>query len=149
MNDEQLIKKTERYVRQRKLRTVIFAVLSAAFLGMSFWSVRGSQFCDAHATPEKISAMASFEDPKAELPALLSYVYTMSTSSARLRCIGRYCALASGLLIGALIVNVAGSGKHQLILSIWGKIQALEKEVEELKAGPRKESQAMDPPPVD
>jgi biopolymer transport protein ExbB/TolQ len=133
MNEEQVIKRLERYATQRRLRVVIYVASSLAFLGIGMWALWCKESIDEIATSERISTMASFRNLKAELPVLFSRFYEMATASAKLMDIGRLLLAGAGVLIGVLILELAGFRKNELTLSMWRKIQALEKEVKELK----------------
>lgn len=57
-----------------------------------------------------------------------------------------YFSLFIGLLIGALIIEIAGvtKNKHRLTLSMWERIQQLENEVKGLKAHTQADDQKID-----
>jgi len=96
---------------------------------------------DALVTPEHVSTMASFDNPKAELPELFCRFHTLAGCSAKLMFYGMYFASLAGIALGLLIIQVADLTKRRLVLSMWDRIQTLEKEVEGLKAREKSEGQ--------
>ena len=94
---------------------------------------------------EELNSMSSFEDPGRELPALLSRFYDYASMRIRLNI--NFCKHVVFMLILILFaifrLNISGDNKYypELIISMWERIQELENEVKELKAGTQEDNQ--------
>jgi hypothetical protein len=139
--EERTIRNLKRFTKQRKLRIVVFTFLAVLMLGCTAWLVSRRISLDAKLTPERIRAMASFENPKHELPILFSRFYTLSTYSAKLEFYVFYFAGIAGLFIGLLIMELAHINTHQLTLSMLDRIEKLEAEAVRRRSHPDKDGQ--------
>jgi hypothetical protein len=120
---------------QRKFFIAACVVSLAIVLSSLTAGVRQIKELDAVTTPEQITSTASFDNPKHELPILFSQLYTLAKSRVEL-IFGEWLAIIfAGVITGVLIIEIGGfiSNRHGLTISMWERIQQLEKEVKELK----------------
>jgi hypothetical protein len=92
---------------------------------------------DASITPEYVRTMASFENPKTELPELFCWFYALAKYSAKTMYYEMHSAFLIGLLISLIIIQAADLTRRRLFISMWDKIHDLEQEVAKLKGHPK------------
>jgi hypothetical protein len=91
---------------------------------------------DRLVTPEHVSTMATFDNPKAELPGLFCLFHKLSAKRAEVFFGAMFFAVCAGLVFAWLIIEIAGLRNPRLLISMWDRIKALEAEVAALKAPP-------------
>lgn len=128
--------KEERIIRNMRRRwvgitgaTVLLLMFSTALFFVNHQSIKNA----ALVTPERVAAMASFDNPKEELPELFCRFHTLAGFSAKLIMDRMYYAILVGLALAFLIIQIADLTKRRVILAMWDRIQKLEHQVEELK----------------
>jgi hypothetical protein len=139
--------KEEKIIRDMRRRWPgIVAALSMLimFSVCLFFVIRQNIKVDELVTPEHVAAMASFDNPKAELPELFCRFHTLAGCSAKLMFEMKFFALLMGVALGYLIVQVADLTKRRLFLSMLDRIQNLEKQVKELKPQQKSDGQPGD-----
>lgn len=112
---------------------LLVIIMSSALIFVIYQSKK----MDALITPDYVRAMASFENPKTELPKLFCWFHALAKYSAKTMCYGMNFALLTGLFIGLFIVQVADLTNRRLLISMWDRIHDLEREVAELKSHPK------------
>lgn len=134
--EERAIKNIEIYFRQRNGRIVAVSLLLVMMLSASIYTLWREDKLNKMMAPSQIRRMATFENPKRELPVLLSRFYIIAGTKAKLIVYEIYFALFTGFFIFMLINEFAGltRNKHKLTLYMLQMIKQLEKEVKELRA---------------
>ena len=132
--EEKTIRNYRLYLKQRKRRMAVIVLLLLFVLAYAGFMLHLRCLIDAEYTPERIEAMASFKYPEIALPILFSSFYKAVhvLDMALLGLItAAYCA---GLSIHVLIIEIrGGNGGIALTVSMYDRIEALEKELRELK----------------
>ena len=128
--------------RLKNPRTRIIGIIATAFLAILMSCalvivIYHSKKIDASITPEYVRTMASFENPKTELPELFCWFYALAKYSAETMYYEIFFALLTGLLISSAIIQAADLTKRRLFISMWDRIHDLEREVAELKGHPK------------
>ena len=134
--EEKVVRNLDRYMRQRNWHIASFTLLLILFLIGSMFTFWREHKTNKMATPEQIRSRASFENPKYELPILLSHSYILSASKAKAIVYKLYFGSLIGFVLAMLFNEFAGftKNKHRLTLTMWQTIKRLESEVKELKA---------------
>lgn len=136
--EERFIENLRRFIKRRRLLDTLLVFLIIFILSCLIFSFWQSKKLDSLITPGHIRTMATFENPKQELPILFYRFYNL----ARLRTIllfrCYFFAILLGIFIGVLINEIGGlyRNRHRLTISMWERIQKLENEVEELRTPP-------------
>ena len=128
--------------RLKNRRNRIIGIIATAFLAILMSCalalvIQQSKKIDASITPEHVRTMASFENPKTELPELFCWFYALAKYSAETIYHEMYFALFIGLFISFAIIQAADLTNRRLFISMWDKIHDLEQEVAELKGHPK------------
>lgn len=134
--EERFVENIRIFQKQRSFRIVLFSVFAGVSLVICILTVRQGKKLDATITPQNIRPMASFENADSELPALFCRFYTLAGLKAKLALNGYLFALGAGFWLAMLIIDIAGLNRADLILSMWEKIQQLERDVKESKESP-------------
>ncbi|MCP4262970.1 MAG: hypothetical protein GY774_36480 [Planctomycetes bacterium] len=119
--EEKAIKNIKKYIRLRKSRIAVFTILLVLMITTSMWMISmGNKHARAMATEH------------VRLLYLVKVMINVNTF-----------ALFTGLIIGMLIMEIAGvtKDKHMLTVNMWERIQELEDEVRELKGGTQEDNQ--------
>lgn len=134
--EEKAIKNLQKYMRQRNGGIVVISFLLVLMVSGSIYALWREHKLNKMITPSQIRRMATFENPKHELPILFSRFYVIAGAKAKFIVYELYLGTFTGLFIFMLINEFAGftKNKHKLTLSMWETIKQLENEVEELKA---------------
>lgn len=146
--EEKTIENIKEAVKIRKLCIVGWIVFLAFVLWYLMATVRQIKELDAETTPEQIVSTASFDNPEHELPILFSRFYTLAKSRAEL-IFGKWLmGMCAVFLIIMLIIDIGGfrSNRYRLTISMWERIQELEKEVRELKTRAQPDAQDVAEP---
>ena len=141
--------KEERIIRHMRRRwpgiTAASVMLIVCFACLCF-AIRQNIKVAALVTPERVAAMASFDNPKAELPELFCRFHSLAACSAKLMFYEMYFASLAGAALAFLIVQVADVTNRRLFLSMLDRLQKLEKQGEVVKPPQKSDSQ---PPPAE
>ena len=111
--EEKVIHNIKTYMKQRKSRIAGITFLLIFMVSISIWMMSMGNKLARTMTPEHFRVL--------DLAKLMIYQW--------------HFFLATGFIIGILIIEIAGvtKEKHMLTLSMWERIQQLENEVKELK----------------
>lgn len=144
--EEKVIKNLNIYFRQRNGRIIAFSLLLFMMVSTSIYTLWREDKLNKMMAPSQIGKMATFENPKHELPVLLSHFYIIAGTKAKLIVYEIYFALFTGFFIFMLISELAGltRNKHKLTLYMFQAIKQLENEVKELKAHTASNDQKVD-----
>jgi hypothetical protein len=112
---------------------VMLALLLLFMLGALAYAVHREQKLDASVTPENVRELASFDNPKAELPELFCRFYKLAGYHVKLHFSVMFIAMITGLCVGMLIIQIADISSRRLFISMWDRIQRLETEIKELR----------------
>ncbi len=140
VDDIKMITKEEKQIQSMRNRRRLPGIAASLFLlimmsAVLAFTIHLSNKVDALVTPERISTMASFENPKNELPELFSRFHTLAGISAKLMFYTHFFACLIGFLLGLLIIQISDIKNPRLLLSMWDRIKELEKQVQTLKNG--------------
>ena len=146
--EEKAIRNIRRAIKQRMLRIMLVVGVVAFLIWCTVFAKSRGDRLDAKITPEHVRSMASYENPKHEIPILFSRFYTLSACRAKLKIYEFYFSVFTGLFIALLIIEIAGvlNGGRYLTLSMWERIETLEAEISRLRSQPDTEDQH---PPAD
>ena len=141
--EEKAIRNIRQYKKWRKLMIVLLVGVVAFMIWCTVFTCSRGIRLDDKITAEHVRSMASFENPKRELPILFSRFYTLSSCRAKLEIYGYHFAVLSGLLIALLLLEIIGvfNNRRLLILSMWERIEKLEAEISHLRSQPDTEDQ--------
>jgi len=144
--EEKTIENLKEVVRQRKFFIVGWIVFLAFVLCYLMATVRQIKDLDAETMPEQITSTTSFDNPKQELPILFSRFYTLAKSREELIFVKWLMGICAVVLITMLIIDIGGfrNKGYRLTISMWERIQELEREVEELKTSTQPDAQDID-----
>jgi len=133
--EERVIKNLKRYMKKRKSFIALFTFCLIFMVSISMLTLWREHKLNKMVAPEQIRKMATFENPKHELPILLSRFY-LTEAKAKLIVCELYLGALTGFFIFMLINEFAGftRNKYKLTVSMWEMIKELENEVKELKA---------------
>jgi hypothetical protein len=134
--EEVFVRQIRRGVTLHRLRIVVFAVLVAAVVAAVVYAGYVHQEMNARITPENLEARISFENLEQELPTLFcAFHRTAERNAERITWIYLWAAVG-GLLLAALIGEVAGFNvrKSQFTISLYDRIGSLEVELAALRA---------------
>ncbi len=111
--EEKVIHNIKTYMKQRKSRIAGITFFLIFIVSISIWMMSMGNKLARTMTPEHFRVL--------DLAKLMIYQW--------------HFFLATGFIIGILIIEIAGvtKNKHRLTLSMWERIQQLENEVKELK----------------
>jgi hypothetical protein len=124
-NEEKVIRRLKRRNTKIICYAILVVLLSAA-LGF-FWLQMVK--IDERVTSERVRAMASFENLKSELPILFTYFQTLARVRAELIIDTHLVSGLLGFFLASLIIELIGQTKDAVIVSMWERIQSLEKEL--------------------
>ena len=96
---------------------------------------------EALVSPGQISAMASFENPKEELPVLLSGLQRLARYEAGLAAQIMFFTAIFGVFIGLLIISCVDLTHRRLLVSMWDRIQELERRANCQERGQQEDGQ--------
>lgn len=144
--EERVIENIRTHMKKRKQIVAALTFLLMMTLSFLIWNLWISKKIDAMITPKQIRTMASFDNPKHELPILFSRFYALASLRAKLLFQALIFSASTGFIISMIIIDISGiyRNKHRLTLSMWERIQQLEKEVKELKAHTQPDDQKID-----
>jgi hypothetical protein len=144
--EEKVIKNIKTYMKKRKQLVAALTFLLVMTLSFLIWTLWNSNKLDEMITPKQIRTMASFDNPKRELPILFSRFYALASLRAKLLFQALIFSASTGFVIAMLIIEISGLNRdrHRLTLSMWERIQQLESEVKGLKAHTQADSQQID-----
>ncbi|MHC4596030.1 MAG: hypothetical protein ACYS19_13955 [Planctomycetota bacterium] len=144
--EEGTIENLKEVVKLRKLFIVGWIVFLAFVLWYLMATVRQIKDLDAETTPAQIASTASVDNPEHELPILFSDFYTWAKSRTELIFIKWLMGMFAVFLFIILILEIGGfiSNRHRLTISMWERIQQLEKQVEDLKVSTQPDAQDID-----
>lgn len=133
--EEKVIRNIRQYAKWRKL---IMLLLVGVVTFMIWCTVLTHSYeirLDDKITAKHVRSMASFENPKHELPILFSRFYTLSACRAKLMMGAFFFAGMTGFLIALFLLEIIGAfnGRY-LILSMWERIEKLEAEISRLQS---------------
>ena len=122
--EEKVIHNIKTYMKQRKSRIAGFTFFLIFMVSISIWMMSMGNKLAGTMTPEHFRVLA--------LAMLMIYQW--------------HFFLATGFIIGILIIEIAGvtKNKHRLTLSMWEMIQQLENEVKELKDSTQVDGQQIE-----
>ena len=131
--------KEERMIKRLKSRrNRIIGIIACTFLVVLMSACLGyiiyqrKEF-DSLITPEQVSTMASFENPKEELPELFCRFHELAERKAEIMDYMMYFSVFMGLFIAMIITLVADITNRHLLVSMWDRIEKLQQEIKELK----------------
>ena len=131
--------KEERMIKRLKSRrNRIIGIIACTFLVVLMSACLGffvhrRKKLDSLITPEQVSTMASFENPKKELPELFCRFHVLAEKKAEIMDYMMYYAALTGLIIVMIITLVADITNRHLLVSMWDRIETLQQEIKELK----------------
>lgn len=126
--------------RNRTIRIISSALVVILSLTCLIFMNYFMRELDSLTTPEQISAMASFENPKEELPVLFSRFYKLAEKNAKLMFYSMFYAVFIGIFISFIIIQIADLTNRRLIVCMWDRIEELEQKMKEIKQDSSMES---------
>ena len=125
MKEEKII----RNLRNRRKTIIGYAGMALVFAAGLAFAVHAKVEVDNRITPEVVSKMATFENLKSELPSLLCKFYKLADANSAL---GRgilLFAVCLGCMIGELVNEITGMTQRRVIVSMWDRLQELERKL--------------------
>jgi hypothetical protein len=122
-----------RNLRRRRSRIVAIIIVTVLMAGALIFMGHRKMKLDALITPENIHTFMADDNSQEKLPEMLYTIYNLATYDNKLMRYFMFLACSVGVLIGLLIGEVANITNKPLLISMWDKIQRLEREVQEAK----------------
>jgi hypothetical protein len=113
--DEKMI----RNLRRRRPSIVAGVIILVMTSGALAFTINRKMKLDAIVTPERIRTMATYNNPKEELPELFYRFHKLAAYDAKIMCYGIFFSVLVGLSLGLLIAQIANVTNRPLLVSMW------------------------------
>ena len=113
-------------LKRRKFRIVSNVLLILFLLGILIFLFNIDKKLEAKLSEENIKLLYAECEVEERLPKLIHYSSNISSLNVKLTVQAYLIAIGLGLSIGRLIIDLSGSSKDRLLISMWEKIKYLE-----------------------